>query len=602
MTIPLRMKNKKTIKIPIFFKVLILTVLLVSITGLGLGMKNASVFNRFITDREETGNLQTVNVVTLQSEILLESFIDKSRSLALEVLGNLENDGKLFEIKIKNDPDLISLRILNKEEDGKIKEINFFHSENEHLEKEKSKSLLKKVFSANDKSPEVFRVSKSLPFLYTGFPLLQDKEGNTTHYVQGIVDLQKLNHILSKETLKQIILLDKNGKLLFHPEEKVILSGELDWDLPIDVQNKMAGTGQKYISINQKNWLTAFKKNKYGILTLSLIEERSLLAPGKFVKKQTYYYLALALCFAFFMSFHLAFTMTNPIEKLFELTKQIALGNFDVNASEQIKSKDEMGSLAKAFDNMTNGLKEREKIKTMFNKFHGSSITEELMKSTLEIKGERKNVTVFFSDIRGFTAFSEGHTAEEVVEMVNEYFEAMVACILRNGGVVDKFIGDAIMAVWGAPEPGPDDACKAVKACLEMRVELEKFNQRRIERGLEPIKVGMGLNSGEAISGTIGSTERMEYTVIGDTVNTASRIEASTKAFGTDLLISQSTMDLVKEKYIISIAGDVGAKGKSDTFRLYKVEGIWRADNVPEIIQTPYSSYEAEKADKIKVA
>src|SRR5262249_35275606 len=151
------------------------------------------------------------------------------------------------------------------------------------------------------------------------------------------------------------------------------------------------------------------------------------------------------------------------------------------------------------------------------------SVTEDLLKGNLELGGSKKMVTVFFSDIRGFTAFSEGHTPEQVVQMLNEYFQIMVGIINKHGGIVDKFIGDAIMAVWGAPNATDRDTQNAVKACIEMRQALNSLNELRAGRGQVPIKIGMGLHRGEAISGTIGSSERMEYTVIGDTVNQSSR-------------------------------------------------------------------------------
>jgi adenylate cyclase len=247
------------------------------------------------------------------------------------------------------------------------------------------------------------------------------------------------------------------------------------------------------------------------------------------------------------------------------------------------------------------GLKERDKVKNILNKFHGSSITEDLLKNDIGLGGTRKDVTVFFSDIRGFTKFSEGHTPEEVVTMLNEYFQIMVSIITTNGGVVDKFVGDAIMAVWGAPNSTENDQLMAVKACLEMRVALAELNERRMARGESEIRIGMGLHSGPAISGTIGSTERMEYTVIGDTVNMASRIESSTKAFGADLLVSEDVVRPINSDFIFELAGTAEVKGKSEPIKMYKVKGaIENGEHI--LIQTPYSDYEAEHAEKVKVA
>jgi adenylate cyclase len=185
--------------------------------------------------------------------------------------------------------------------------------------------------------------------------------------------------------------------------------------------------------------------------------------------------------------------------------------------------------------------------------------------------------------------------------MLNEYFTVMVKIINDNGGVVDKFIGDAIMAVWGTPQTTGDDPFNAVKACLEMRIGLLQLNELRIARGEEPIKIGMGLHYGDTISGTVGSEDRMEFTVIGDTVNLASRIESSTKAFGTDLLLSEDLAKNVEGRVILEEAGSAEVKGKSEPLKFYKVRGLIMPDGSRRDISTPYSDYEAEKADKVKV-
>jgi adenylate cyclase len=158
------------------------------------------------------------------------------------------------------------------------------------------------------------------------------------------------------------------------------------------------------------------------------------------------------------------------------------------------------------------------------------------------------------------------------------------------------------MAVWGVPKGGEQDPFSAVRAGLEMRRGLEDLNRLRAERGQTPIRFGAGIHAGFAISGNIGSDERMEYTVIGDTVNTAARIEASTKAFGTDLLISGEVLDLVKDKFVIEEAGRVEVKGKTDPLCLYRVRGYVEDDGTVVAIRTEFSDFEAGEDAKVKVA
>jgi adenylate cyclase len=353
---------------------------------------------------------------------------------------------------------------------------------------------------------------------------------------------------------------------------------------------------------DRKTYFGASVQTSVGVTMISQTSEAVILEVSNEVKRRSIFVAGTAVSIAIFAIFLFSMTLTSPIEKLAELIKVVAKGNFDVSARSEVKSHDEVGDLATAFDQMTEGLKERDKVKSLFSKFHGSSVTDDLISKDIGLGGQDKEVVVFFSDIRGFTAFSENRTPEEVVAMLNEYFGVMVSIINRNGGVVDKFIGDAIMAIWGAPKGSDKDAFNAVKACLEMRQALEGLNANRRSRNEPAIAIGMGLHAGRAISGTIGSDERMEFTVLGNTVNTASRIEASTKAFGTDLLITDDVLSRVGESYVIDYAGAAEVKGRSDAIKMYKVKG-YRAENGEEtIIKTEWSEYEAEKADKVKIA
>ena len=195
---------------------------------------------------------------------------------------------------------------------------------------------------------------------------------------------------------------------------------------------------------------------------------------------------------------------------------------------------------------------------------------------------------------------SESMAPEAVVEMLNEYMTQMVSIIQSYKGVVDKYVGDAIMAIWGVPIQAPYDYQLAVLACLAMRKELNRLNKSRLARGQAALKIGMGLNTGVVIAGNIGSDTKMEYTVIGDAVNLASRIESMTKEYGTDLLISNSVYEQVKEQFVIEQAGSTRVKGKTESIDVYKVLGYYdKKTHKPIIIETPYSTYESEKSDKV---
>lgn len=183
--------------------------------------------------------------------------------------------------------------------------------------------------------------------------------------------------------------------------------------------------------------------------------------------------------------------------------------------------------------------------------------------------GKLVDATVLFCDLRSFTACSEGLGPTETVSMLNEYFQEMVTCITMHGGIVDKFIGDAIMAVWGTPFQSPGDADRAVEASLSMLDRLEILNKVRANRGQFPLKIGIGINSGTMVSGNIGSEHRMEYTVIGDAVNMGSRLEGATKEYGISVLISENTRQKLQSNISLREIDVIVVKGKT------KPQAVW---------------------------
>ncbi len=207
-------------------------------------------------------------------------------------------------------------------------------------------------------------------------------------------------------------------------------------------------------------------------------------------------------------------------------------------------------------------------------------------------------MAVFFSDIRSFTQMSESLEPEEVVEFLNDYMTRMVHCINRTRGVVDKYIGDAIMAVWGAPLSTGDDAFNAVNAALLMRDQLIEFNKDRGGEKKPLIRIGCGIHYGAVLAGQIGSEDRMEYTVIGDTVNLASRIESLNKAFYTDILISEETARKVEDRIRICPMQKITVKGKSEPLQIYAVLGRLANKDAPrnlDELRTLLGTYELHR-------
>ena len=216
-------------------------------------------------------------------------------------------------------------------------------------------------------------------------------------------------------------------------------------------------------------------------------------------------------------------------------------------------------------------------IKNMFSRYVSPKVVEELVKdpyAELKLGGKKQVVTVLFSDIRGFTTLSEELAPEVVVELLNEYFQTWTDVIFQHDGMVDKFIGDAIMAIFGAPVAHPDDPLQAVQAALAMQAALKELNGKWTAESKRTFKIGVGINTGEAIVGNMGSQQAMGYTVIGDAVNLASRLEGKTKDLNAEILISESTYQAVKNKVEVREHQDITVKGKARAMSVYEVRGL----------------------------
>jgi len=199
--------------------------------------------------------------------------------------------------------------------------------------------------------------------------------------------------------------------------------------------------------------------------------------------------------------------------------------------------------------------------------------------------GQESEATVLFSDIRSFTTLTESLGPQGTVSMLNAYFSLMVDCLQQEGGILDKFIGDAVMAVFGLPIPCGDDADRAVRTAIAMLTSLQAFNSSRAQEGLAPIRIGIGLHTDAVVSGNIGSPKRMNYTVIGDGVNLAARLESACKHYGAQLLISESTRSRLKGTYRMREADRVVVKGKTEPVLIHELLDFHTDSDFPAVVQ-----------------
>ncbi len=233
---------------------------------------------------------------------------------------------------------------------------------------------------------------------------------------------------------------------------------------------------------------------------------------------------------------------------------------------------------------MVEDISTEKRMKSTMSRYMDPALTDKLLAGGEEFLGGKSVLaTVLFSDIRSFTSITEELGAHGTVSLLNEYFTIMVDCIQRQGGMLDKFIGDAIMAVFGLPVPHDDDEDRAVRAAISMITELRRWNERRVADGKKPLDMGVGLNTDTIVSGNIGSPKRMDYTVIGDGVNLASRLESACKEYGARILISESTFLKLKGTYRVREVDRVVVKGKTEPAGVFEILDHYTDETFPHL-------------------
>jgi len=268
----------------------------------------------------------------------------------------------------------------------------------------------------------------------------------------------------------------------------------------------------------------------------------------------------------------LATLLARPIHRLMDATDAVAQGDFSVSLP--VTSRDELGVLTESFNRMARSLREKEMIKRAFTRYVAREVVEEVLKDPEHamLTGERREATVLFCDIRGFTSMSERLSPEQVVSLLNEFYTLMIETVFKHDGTLDKFLGDAVMAVFGAPIAHPDHAARAVLTALDMRRAIGELGARRRAAGLDAFEVGIGVSLGEVVAGTVGTEERMEYTVIGDSVNVASRLQD--RARPGSILLSRRTYEAVSDLVDAKSLGAMKVKGKEEEVEVYEVRGL----------------------------
>ncbi|MDR1318364.1 MAG: HAMP domain-containing protein [Treponema sp.] len=389
-------------------------------------------------------------------------------------------------------------------------------------------------------------------FLFNGFPVLimrfvlpgNPEENSAVVFFSSeeLIDTFGIGTNLS-------FLINNTGDVLIHPDRDMIRdSVNLAYDPPV---RSLLDDGEDSFRTDYRDkdgvaYFAAARSIAEGSAFVITCIRQDVVFEGLAATTRRNLYLSLGVWFLGVMIlWFLAKPISETLGKLKETAEAIEEGQYHLNL--RSKSHDEIGALTESMNSMSNALDNFEKLT---NKY----LVRLARKGRLALGGVIREATVFFSDIRSFTAISEKLSPQEVVEFLNDYMERIVACVISTGGVIDKFIGDAVMAHWGAVESAGSparDALNAVRATLMMRASLVNFNRDRGGEKRPVIRIGCGLNSGRLIAGQIGSNERLEYTVIGETVSIADKTETFNKALGTEILITENTWRLV-QNYLIT--------------------------------------------------
>jgi adenylate cyclase len=277
----------------------------------------------------------------------------------------------------------------------------------------------------------------------------------------------------------------------------------------------------------------------------------------------------IALAVALLIGIGLAGGIIRPVRTLVAGMHEVLRGNLRYRS--KIDRQDEIGFLARSFNEMVGGLEEREHVKDTFGRFVSRDVAEAVLTGRVPLAGERREVSILFQDIRGFTALSEKLDPATLLRLLNQFFTEVVAAVEAEGGVVKQFTGDGVMALFGAPQARQDHPARAVRAALGIVSRLARLNVLLREQGLAPLEIGVGIHTGEVVAGLIGPDERVEYGVVGEPVNLASRVEALTKEMPATILVTKDIAARLGPEFAFGRSALLPVKGKREPVEVVEV-------------------------------
>ncbi|WCL47575.1 adenylate/guanylate cyclase domain-containing protein [Leptospira sp. GIMC2001] len=591
--------NFRLSKFSIKVKLIGITTLII-VASLSLMIFIASTFFKDDSEKRiQENNLQIVNLIGQKVEREILTIASKVNTQALLQEQKIDNELKtLFQVLFfRDNPSFLYLAISKKSGNSWVPEKEMFNEESliqRQIEKNSISNIRGIIGEAFQPAFTNSLVIKNLsptilkPLLGIAMPFGSSQDSRMVVLYMDSLEFQKA---FEMEGINTSFLVDSEGSVLAHPDTEVVLSGKSFKSSPIvkTLLESKNDNGLSQFEENGKEFLGSFKKISIsGLGIVSTVEVDLAFAAVYKIQRINIYILIIVLNLSILVVFFFSRTISEPIKRLVGATKQIEAGDFRVDI--QPASRDEIGLLTDSFVEMGLGLEEKEKVKSILGNMIDPVVVAEAMKDMAALKrGSEKEITSFFSDVAGFSTISEQLRSEELANLLNEYLSAMTIILKKHDGVLDKYIGDAIVGIFNAPIDIQNHEYSACLASIEMVKKLSDLRKYWKKNNLysqeaQNMDARIGLNSGLAKVGFMGTDALASYTMMGDTVNLAARLEAAGKDYGVNILISESTATAVRDQMFTRMIDLVRVKGKNEPVKIFELIDTQKnvADNIRE--------------------
>ncbi|TGL90404.1 HAMP domain-containing protein [Leptospira congkakensis] len=579
-------------------------------------------FKRSIELQLRANNIRIAEIIgsKVKSDIL--GVVEKGRQIAITLTtqGLPESERRLLiKTFFQNDQEFIYLGIFERKENTLTMKREVFNEEELKKSSVTEEDFHNVVNRNRDALAEAFNgqavlLNSSPGFQEPSFAIAipTAENGELDNALVMIVKLNKIIGAFSKKGIETTFMVNGNGIALAHPKEDLILAATDLASMPIvkSMLTNASNTGQmSYLDEELGgSYLGSFQKIGFadaGVVTI--VSEEKAFADVYKSQKTNLYIAGIGLCSALIFVFFFSKTITKPVLQLLSATLEIAKGNFKIGIKPT--TQDEVGLLTKYFIDMGQGLEEREKVKNILGSMIDPVVVQEAMVDLAALKrGSETHITAFFSDVASFSTISEQLKSADLAALLNEYLSAMTILLKKHDGVLDKYIGDAIVGIFNAPVPVSDHELKAARASVDMVMKLAELREYWTTNNLyskeaQMMDARIGLNSGPAKVGFMGTDALASYTMMGDTVNLAARLEAAGKDYGVNILITDPIRDSIQEEMVTRYLDLVRVKGKNEPVKIHELIG-YRSLLTPnqleaaEIYESGFNAYLNRDWDK----